>query len=68
MAIVPIPPEPQEPEGPDYTPGQDFYGAALDEEACRALRAFFELLEEWDRQESRRTNLQAEAGRVVRRH
>ncbi len=40
MPILPIPPEPDEP--------QDFHS---DEETLRILRAFFELLDEWDKQE-----------------
>ena len=46
MALLPIPPDPEAPDGPDSDSGQD--DPALDEEACRVLRAFFEVLEEWD--------------------
>lgn len=50
MAVHPIPLEPQEPEGSDSSSGQDFQRAVLSQAECRALRALFELLQEWDRQ------------------
>jgi hypothetical protein len=46
VAIIPIPPNGHDPE----TEGAD--STALDEETLRTLRGFFELLDEWDRQDS----------------
>ncbi len=47
MAVFPIPPEPVNWHDSDRG---DFENAALDQETLRTLRAFLELLDQWDRQ------------------
>ena len=55
MAFLPIPLEFSEPEGSDSAFGPDVQGGCLTPAECRALRAFFELLAEWDGKEAERT-------------